>query len=381
MAALPTFDPGYSTPELTEIFSAQATVAAILEFEAGLALAMGDTGMAPTQAVAELAEACSVEVESPEDILDATWSVGTPINALRDRVTSGLDADVGQWFHHGATTQDAVDTGLMLQAHRALGVMDGLLVDLATRLHHLAVEHRHQPHMGRSFLQLARPTTFGLRVAGWLDAVLGHIGDLRERHGGLCVQLGGSVGTLADYGDLGDDVVGSLARRLGLSSPRITWHADRTPVLALAQALLRVSRTMAKMAADIALLSSSDVGELSVRSGASSSMPGKENPIDSIRAIAAAAACNGAVAMLTGSAPPELDRGVGGWHIERVAVPLAFQSTGAAVTAMLTSTESLEVDTSRMSAAVGSRKEGADNGQIERVLERFALVVSGASSD
>lgn len=368
----PTFDVGFSTPELTEVFSAHATVKAILEFEAALALALADAGIADADEVKRLAEACQIEVGQAEDVLASTWEAGTPINAMRELVTAELDAAPARWFHFGATTQDAVDTGLMLQARRGFEAIDDGLVGLARSVHDLTLAHRDQPHLGRTFLQNARPTTFGLRTAGWLEAVVDHIVGLRSKANGLTLQLGGSVGTLVDYGDSADAMVAALSDRLELEAPTAAWHGDRTRVLALAQALERTARTMAKIATDVALLASSEISEITVRSGGSSSMPEKQNPIDSVRAIAASSACIGAVAMLTGAPPQEMDRGVGGWHAEWMALPLAFHTTGAAVEAIAGSIASLEVDRQRMESAVDNSASitGAQT-QIDRVLSRY----------
>lgn len=372
MGGRPTFDVGFSTTELTDIFSARATVGAILEFEAALALSLGDAGIADSIAVAALAGACRIEDDQVEAVLASTWEAGTPITALRDLVTTDLDDASSRWFHHGATTQDAVDTGLMIQSRRGLEVVDRLLVELARSLHDLTVAHRDQPHLGRTFLQRARPTTFGLRTAGWLNAVVDHMVELREMSVGLTLQMGGSVGTLSEYGDSADAVAAALAERLNLETPVVTWHTDRTRVLGLAQSLERTSRTMAKIATDIALLASSEIGEITVRSGGSSSMPEKENPIDSVRAIAASSVCAGAVTMLTGVSPQELDRGVGGWHVEWAALPLVFQTTGATIEAMAGSLASLEVDNERMSSAVDDLDPIPGAGaQIDRVVSRY----------
>jgi 3-carboxy-cis,cis-muconate cycloisomerase len=131
---------------------------------------------------------------------------------------------------------------------------------------------------------------------------------------------------------------------------------------------------MAKVATDVALLASTEVGEISVRSGGSSSMPDKDNPIDSVRAIAAAAACSGAVAMLSSAPPLELERGVGGWHLEWMALPIVFQTAGATAEAMRTCLQSLQVDGEAMASRVEStERAGVIAGagpQIDRLLEQ-----------
>lgn len=357
----PTFDPGFSTDEMTAIYSPDATVSAMLRFEAALALALADVGIAPMEEAERVADLCRKGVDDPEAILASTWETGTPIIALREMI------DAGEWFHHGATSQDAIDTGQMIQADEAMEAVDTSLSSVAGRLRSLTEQHRSQPQIGRTFLQDARPTTFGFRTAMWLDAVMDGLADLRALRSTLTVQLGGPVGTRDAYGTSGDQVVEAVAARLGLAVPTITWHASRGRVFSLAQALHRVAATMAKIGSDVAHLASSSVREIEVRAGGSSSMPEKRNPIDSTRAVAAASACAGAVAMLTSSPPHELDRGVGGWQVEWIALPLAFQTSAAAIEAIGRALDSLVVDTERMSSDVEVVHTGD---QIDRVLAR-----------
>jgi 3-carboxy-cis,cis-muconate cycloisomerase len=377
VSSVPTFDPGFSTSDLTEVFSIDATVASLLEFEAALALALSDAGVAPRPDAEAIADACRDATLDATEVLASTWVRGTPILALRGAIATGLPESTAQWFHYGATTQDAVDTGLNLQARRGLSTLEGRLIAMAGVLVELTEEFRAQPQIGRTFLQTALPTTFGFRTAGWLGSTLDRIRELRAVKVGLRVQLGGANGTLSVYGARGPAVVAALADRLDLAAPEIAWQADRSPMLSLARALENAARTMAKIATDIALLASSEVSEVKVSSGGSSSMPGKENPIEAVRARAAASACSGAVAMLASSPSIELDRGVGGWHVEWLAIPLAFQTCGAAVEAIGATLDSLRVEAEVMGdRAPEPVSEGIDP-QIDAVLSRARSELAG----
>jgi len=372
MSPGPSFDPGFSTEELADVFSAEATVAAMLEFEAALALALADAGIAPAHEADQVVAACVRGVADPEAVLASTWETGTPLIALSESMAEEIETEEAhKWFHFGATSQDAIDTGRMIQVARALEILHLSLSTLAGRLRRLTVEYRDQPQMGRTFLQEARPMTFGFRTATWLDSVLGHIEALREQRSRLTVQLGGPVGTLSEYGDKAELIVSSMAEKLGMAEPDISWHANRTGVIGLAHSLQRAALTMGKVGSDIALLASTDVAEIRVRSGGSSSMPDKHNPLDAIRAVAAAAACTGAVAMLGTGSGHELDRGVGGWHVEWLALPLAVQTAGAAVEAIATCMDSLEVDRERMSANAGPEALEVPPAQVDRVLAKY----------
>lgn len=366
MSSRPSFDSGFSTEALTALYSPGSTVSALLEFEAALAVALAEAGVAPGDEAEEVAAACRAGVEDPERILESAWDTGTPIIALGETIGAG------RWFHYGSTTQDAVDTAQMIQAARALEIIDRHLSAIAARLRDLTQEHRQRPQMGRTLLQDARPVTFGLRTAMWLDAVLGHVTELREQRSRLKVQLGGPVGTGEAYGEAWRQVVDAVAGRLGLRSPDVSWHTDRSAVLALAQAAERTTRTMAKIGTDIALLTSSAIAEVTVRAGGSSSMPEKRNPIDSVRAVAAASACAGAVTMLTRAPSHELDRAVGAWHVEWMALPLVLQTAGAAAEAIETCLDSLEVNTATMGDGLDVVTPGD---QIDRVMERFDLTL------
>jgi 3-carboxy-cis,cis-muconate cycloisomerase len=377
MSSGPSFDPGFSTEELAAVFSGEATVAAMLEFEAALALALADAGIAPAHQADQVVAACVRGVPDPGAVLASTWETGTPLIALSESIAEDIESeDAHKWFHFGATSQDAIDTGRMIQAARALDILEISLSTLAGRLRQLTVEYRDQPQMGRTFLQEARPTTFGFRTATWLDSVLGHIEDLREQRSRVTVQLGGPVGTLSAYGDKAELIVSSIAEKLGLTEPGISWHANRTGVIRLAHSLQRAALTMGKVGSDIALLASTDVAEVRVRSGVSSSMPEKHNPLDAIRAVAAAAACTGAVVMLGAGSGHELDRGIGGWHVEWLALPLAFQTAGAAVEAIATCIDSLEVDRERMSANARSEAPEVPSAQVDRVLAKYDRAIA-----
>jgi 3-carboxy-cis,cis-muconate cycloisomerase len=376
MTLRPSFDPGFSTEAMTAVYTPEATVAAILRFEAALAEALAEAGLTPQAHAEAVVRACESGIDDAGAIISSTWENGTPIIALREEVSAVIgDAEVSRWFHYGATTQDAVDTGQMIQAHSALGLLEADLLEIARRLRDLTVTYRDQPQMGRTFLQDARTTTFGFRTAGWLDAVLTHVTRLRSTGDELVIQLGGPVGSADAYGEVAPEVIAGVARRLGLGVPDISWHTDRTLVRSLAQTTGRVAATMSKIGGDIALLASSSIGEVTVRSGGSSSMPGKQNPLDSIRAIAAARVCDSAAAMLGPGTSHELDRGVGGWHVEWLALPLAFQTSAASVEAISRALGSLTVDVDAMSGSADGTSPGA--AAIDVVLAAYDRIVSG----
>jgi 3-carboxy-cis,cis-muconate cycloisomerase len=376
-----TIDPGFSTPEMAAVFSDAATVAALLRFEEALALALADTAVAPAAEAAAVASACAVPVDHAGAIIDAAWEDGTPLLSLLaqvgERVVGG---EARRWLHHGATTQDAVDTARVLQYRDALDSLDATSLRIAAELRGLTTTHLDTLQMGRTFLQAAKPTTFGRRAAKWLDAVLDGIEEMRRVRARLPAQLGGPVGDLTGYGDRGADVVDALARRLGLVAPSISWHTNRSPVLAVVGAVQLATHALAKVAGDIVVLSSSDVGEVSVRAGGSSAMPEKRNPIDAIRAIAAAEVSTGAAAMVGSGHRHELDRGAGGWHVEWLAMPLLFHTAAATAAGVERCLTTLAVDSDRMAGQVAAEDAAAilasDRRPVEAVLARHAAIIA-----
>jgi 3-carboxy-cis,cis-muconate cycloisomerase len=338
---LPTLDPGFSTEAMARAFGAEARVRAMCRVEEALARAGAKGGTVPADAAQRVAEACRAGVDDPGAVLARGWEDGTPVLPLLAELRARLSEEDAGWLHHGATSQDVVDTALVLQAREGLDAVRADLVGLAIALRAVATAHRDTPARAWTLLQEAVPTTVGRRTAGWLSPVVTHLVDLRELRSALPVQLGGPSGTLDALGERGLDVVEALATELGLAVPLLPWHTDRTVVATLVGALQRAARTMATIGTDLALLAHD--GAVRMRAGGSSSMPGKRNPIDATRAVAAAEVCGGAAEVITRGRPHELERGVGGWHAEWAAVPLVFHTAGAAVEATRRAVESLEV--------------------------------------
>lgn len=376
MSSAPSPFPGFSTAAMDAVWTAGSRVSALLEFEAALAQALADAAVAPTEEGEAVAAACRRGVTDPEGILMSTWEVGTPLIALLDEVRGSLTKDEQRWLHHEATSQDAIDTAHVLLARSALEILDDSLVGITRTLAALAGTHRTQAQMGRTFLQAARPTTFGRRAAGWLEPFLRHLGRIRQARHDLAVQLGGPVGDLSGYGAAGEAVVRALATQLSLQAPSLSWHADRSRIWTLVETVAGPIRWGAKIAFDLALLSGSDVGEVTLRGGASSSIPGKRNPIDPVRALAAADVFRGAAGMITAAAPTALDRGLGTWHVEWYALPLVFGSAAATLEAVGNSLHSLQVDADAMASLVPpDHVPEAGGTDIDRVLAVFDEIV------
>jgi 3-carboxy-cis,cis-muconate cycloisomerase len=249
------------------------------------------------------------------------------VKALRATVRDG---DAAGWVHHGATSQDVVDSALMLVSASVLRDLETRLVALAGRLAVLAREHRSVLCVARTLTQQAMPTTLGFRIAGWLAGVHDALALVRSCLP-LPVSLGGAVGTLAGYGATGPAVVASVASDLGLSAPVLSWHTRRTPVLVLATALAAVGEACGRICADLLLMSQTEVGEASDGSGGgSSAMAHKANPTRSVLVVAAIRQLPGLLATVASSGAEASERPAGAWHAEWQPLRTMLRLAGAA---------------------------------------------------
>ncbi len=348
------FDPGFTTLEMARLFSAESKVAAMARVEAALAGAQADLGIIPTAVAEEIQMACAEPITDPGAILVDGWEAGSPVIPLLSVLRGRLGATAGRWVHHGATTQDIVDTALMLVVRDGLDVLERNLAGCADDLTRLAVDHRDTPMTARTLLQSAGQTTFGVRVVQWLEPLARHTASLHTRASSLPVQLGGPIGIADAFPDGGVDLVAKLAENLGLAAPVLAWHTERSRLGEVVGLVDSVAAWVGKVGLDLVLLAQSGIGEVRMRPGGSTSVADKRNPIDAVRAVAASAACSANVSLVTGGRPHELERAAGGWHTEWFAVPVAFQTGGAAVEAISRAIGSIEVDADRMLSNLNS---------------------------
>jgi 3-carboxy-cis,cis-muconate cycloisomerase len=345
----------FTTPEMTAIFSAETRVQRMLDFEAALARAEARAGVIPAESADAIVSRCKVrlfDISKLEEEAAASAAHSIPLVRM---LTELVDERARGFVHWGATSQDVVDTALMLQARDAVHVLVEQLSAVGTACLSLAERHRRTPMAGRTLLQHAVPITFGLKAAHWLALTTRQIRRLKElRDVVIVVQFGGAVGTLAALGDAGMEVAENLAEELGLPLPDMPWHTDRDRVAELVACAGIVSGSMAKIATDVALLMQTEVGEVAEGSagagGGSSTMPQKRNPVDAIMAVAAARLALGTVPVVFNAMVQEHERSVGGWQSEWVAVPDALSFTSGAVERVQSLLASIEVDTERMRA-------------------------------
>jgi 3-carboxy-cis,cis-muconate cycloisomerase len=329
-----------------------ACLVAMLEVEAALARAEARVGIIPTAAADAITAACRPGAFDIDAIGQAAASSGNPAIPLVAALTAALDSSSSVHVHAGATSQDIVDTALMLVTRAALDLILVDIDDAADAAASLAEEHRATLVSGRTLLQQALPTTFGMKAAGWLaglDAAATGLDTVRRTR--LAVQLGGAAGTLAVLGDDGPAVVAALAAELGLGEPTSPWHTERTRIADLAGALGTAGAAIGKPALDIVLLAQTEVGEVHEGTpgrGGSSTLPQKHNPIAAISARACAAQAPGLVATLLAAAVGEHERAAGAWHAEWRPMLELLRSVGSAAAWLRDSLEHLVVDQARM---------------------------------
>ncbi len=345
----------FGTPEMAAVFSAEAHVAALLAFEAGLARAEARAGVIPAGAADAIAAACRVELFDVPALYRDAVPAGTLAIPLVKALTAQVAGEDGRYVHWGATSQDAIDSAMMLQMRSGLDLLIEDLLEAGAASAVLAEQHRRTPMIGRTLLQQALPITFGLKAARWLALVSRQARRLHAlRTDALVAQFGGAVGTLSALGDDGLMVMQFLAEELGLHTPDLPWHSERDRIAELASAVGVVAGAMMKIADDILLLAQTEVGEVSEAAspgkGGSSAMPHKRNPVDATFAIASARLAVGDVSTVLNAMAHEHERSAGGWQIEWSALPRLFGHTAGAVDRVRSAVVGLVVDPARMQA-------------------------------
>jgi 3-carboxy-cis,cis-muconate cycloisomerase len=325
---------------------------ALLDVEAALARSGAAVGLIPAEAAERIGAACQdVSAYDVAALGAEAVAAGNPVVPLVRWVERLAGPDAGAHVHRGATSQDVLDTAMMLVARRAVELLRSDLHVAAGATARLAELHRTDPVIGRTLLQHALPTTFGLKAAGWLSGLDAADDRLAVVNASLPVQLFGAVGTCSAAGGRGPELVDALAVELGLTTPRVAWHTLRLPVADLAGALGTVAGVVGKIALDVTLMAQTEVAEVAegvVGRGGSSTMPHKANPVAAVSARAATMRVPGLVATLLAGMAQEHERAAGAWHSEWQALTELLRSTGSAVAWLRDCLGDLRVETRRM---------------------------------
>lgn len=319
----------FGTAAMRAVFSDEARLKAWLDVEVALAKAQVRTGVIPAGVDEKLAAVAQVENLDQAAMKADFDKVGFPILPFVKQLNKACDAETARWVHYGATTQDILDTGAVLQIRAGIRLVQADLEGCIAALERQARTHRDTVMAGRTFQQHAAPITFGYKAAVWLDELLRHRERLEQLKPRVLVgQCAGAVGTFATLDAKGLEVQQALMAELDLAVPAITWHTARDGWAEVLGLWAMVGATLAKIANEVAILMRSEVGELSepfeTGRGASTTLPQKRNPIACEPIIANAHRLREMASSQLCAMVQEHERGVGQMHIEWMVVPESF---------------------------------------------------------
>jgi 3-carboxy-cis,cis-muconate cycloisomerase len=343
----------YGTDETRALFSDQTHLQLMLDVEAALARAESKLGLVPAHVADAITRAARVENLRLDYIADSTRRVGYPVVAIVKELGRVAGDEAVRYIHRGATTQDIMDTALVLQIQRAFAIVRRDLLALARALADHAARYRDTPMAARTHLQHAVPTTFGLKCAMWASPFVTHIERLDQAAPRILVlQFGGAAGTLAALGTNGQAVIEALARELGLGVPDLPWHAQRDGFAETATLLGLICGSLSKFALDISLLMQTEVAEVSepheAGRGGSSTMPQKRNPIASEYILAATRAVHALGPVMLAAMTADHERATGPWQSEPLAIPQCVALTAGALANARSIAQGMTIDTARM---------------------------------
>ncbi|EGH20941.1 3-carboxy-cis,cis-muconate cycloisomerase [Pseudomonas amygdali pv. mori str. 301020] len=358
------FDAYFMQPEMREIFSDEGRVQSMLDFEAALARAQARVGLIPPEVVADIELSCDARLFDFDALAIAIGSAGNsaiPLVKALGKQIAARSAEAERYVHMGATSQDVMDSGLILQLRRAIVLLERDLTLLADAMAEQAQRHAGAPLAGRTWLQQATPVTLEMKIAGWLGAVTRHrqrLNEIKPRL--LCLQFGGASGSLAALGDQAFSVAEALAGELQLELPEQPWHTQRDRLVEFAGLLGLIAGSLGKLGRDVSLLMQTEVGEvfepLAPGKGGSSTMPHKRNPVGAAVMISTATRAPGLVATMLAAMPQEHERSLGLWHAEWETLPELCCLVSGSLQQALQVLPGLQVDAERMASNLQSTK-------------------------
>ena len=369
----------FSVGEVGRLFTDSAEIRAMLLVEGALARVQGEMGVIPSDSAAYI-ERCAMEVQiDPAALAAPTGQNGVSVPGLVAAFRDAMQGpDHAQYAHWGATSQDIIDTGLMLRLRQALTLIEADLRTVLTTLAELADTHASLPMVARTYGQHATPTSFGAVVAAWGAPLLALMKELAQlRPACLCVSLSGAAGTSSALGPQASQLRSALADRLDLADPQRSWHTDRTPILRLGDWLTRTTLATAKIGEDVTELTQSGIGEVTLdTAGSSSTMPQKANPVGPSILVALARQNTGLNATLQGSSLHRHQRDGAAWFTEWMCLPQIVLAAASALQTTVTLTRTLSPDPARMAAAL---QDGLD--MIHAEALSFALAAHMSRPD
>lgn len=354
----PLFAKLFPTGEAGRLFTDSAALRAMLLVEGALAKVQGKQGVIPEISGAAIHRA-SLEIDvDPGAIATLTGQNGVSVPGLVAAFCKEMEApEHSAYVHWGATSQDIIDTGLMLRLRQALVLAE---TDIKTILKALAVQadkYAEYPMPARTYGQHATPTSWGAVVAGWGMPLLDALNEMDQlRASSLWVSLGGAAGTSSALGPHADQTRADFAAALGLGDPKRNWHTDRTPILRIADWSARVTTVLAAMGQSLVGLSASGIEEVSLGSaGASSTMPQKQNPVAPSAIVALSNQVAGLRSSLHIAATHQHQRDGAAWFTEWMVLPQIILSGASALKHARALTTQMSPQTVQMEKALGGR--------------------------
>jgi 3-carboxy-cis,cis-muconate cycloisomerase len=348
------FDGFLTTPDMIAVFDDGAVVQAMFRFEEALARAEAAEGLIPDSAARAIAGVCKAQLYDIPALVHASRRAGSLAIPLVKELTAAValyDQEASHHVHWGSTSQDVIDSAMVLVTREALALLDAGLERLTTSLLDLAERHAGTPVLARTLMQPAQVTSFGFKAAQWAAPLVRARARLAEAAArALQLQLGGAVGTRSVLGEHGAAVARRMADELGLACPVAAWHTQRDEWVRLGLEVAVLTGSLGKIATDLALMAQGEIGELAEPSGAgrggSSAMPHKRNPVAAMTALAASQRTPHAAAALLGAMGQQHERGLGNWQAELAEWPGLFLSAHGALAALDEALAGLQVDPS-----------------------------------
>ncbi|WP_290057129.1 lyase family protein [Amycolatopsis solani] len=363
-----------------ELVDDHALLTAMLATEVALAEAQAELGVIPEPAAKAIRAAAVPEHIDPVAVVAGVRETANPVVAFVAALTAAVDESAAEYVHRGSTSQDVLDTALMLLCAATLDRVEADLLATADSLAGQVRAHRDTPMAGRTLTQHAVPVTFGLKASTWLHGVLDALARVRRTRAALPVSLGGAAGTLAAYEEYAAlsresaalELPELVAEKLGLAPQVAPWHGIRTPVADVASALLVTTGVLGKLAADVLVLSRTEIGEVTEERapgrGASSAMPQKHNPVFATLVATAARQLPPLAVVLFQSMTAEDERSSGGWHAEWQPLRECLRTTAGAAANAARLAASLHVSPEAMAANLRLTRGAIVSARVNAVL-------------
>ena len=339
--------------EIGDLFSDAAVIAAMMQVEGALAKVQGKLGLLPEASARAIERAMQELRVDPAHLATGTRAAGVPVPALIDTLREAMQApEHAQYLHWGATSQDIMDTGMVLRLRGVCDIVEQRLAQLLQALARQAETHAELPLAARTRAQIATPTSFGAVVAAWGAPLLTHLSVLAQlRPRLLRVSLAGASGNSAALGGQAEELRAELAAELVLGDSELAWHSDRAALVEFAALLVRIGGSLAKLGEDFIVACRTEIGELKLgRGGGSSTMPQKQNPViaETIVSLFRVGAAMNAL-MLESMAHREQRDGVA-WALEGHALPMICMASAKALAQSMSLVQELQPDPAAMLA-------------------------------